>query len=554
MKLSKDVKEIGILILFILVFNLFFINKAFHIDDISFLYIAKHMVNDPFHPYSFDYDIGSWSSAFYITDPPLIPFYYSFFIKFFNESEIVLHLSFLLFTLLALVGMYYVAKRFTSKAFIATFLLIVMPVFFLMSHNVMVDIPTLGFFLAAVALYVHGVDRDSYAMLFLASIFVSLGLLTKYTSLVLIPLLGFYSILKRKYSSMLFLLIPLGVIFLWVYYTTVLYGTSHLGFVSSYVYKNIGEWVVPFFVRAINVITNLGGAIILPIFLFYPFVLKRKSKIAYLASILLALFMAIGLYFLSSTFVSGRYSLLQLTLFFIFVSAGLFSFYLLLDYFKKYIFIFFVNIFKRKNMDKDSADKVFLFAWFIGIVLFNVLLISYASRYILLLVPAFIIFYVNILSQEFKNINLNKIFFSIICTTFILSLLMAINDYQLANSYRKFATSLNFPEDKKIWYNGHHGFKYYMDKQGYEILKMDSNGPKKGDIIIKSVLQNPKKFSPDLQKRMKLENKIYFYNKFPIRVFSIDAHAGFYSYGAGFLPFSISTSPLDVIEIYEVIE
>jgi len=554
MRLDKDWKKLVVIVLFITLVNLFFINKAIHIDDIAFIKLARHINEDLFDPYSFHIDYGRYSgvATFIITDPPLVPYYYSFFIKYFGEPETILHAAFLLFTLMAAISMYYVAKRFTKKPLTAAFLMVVTPVFFLMSHNLMVDIPTLGFFLAALITYIYGVDKDKYAMIFIASVLMSLGILTKYTNLVLIPLLGFYSVLKRKYRSMFFLIIPLAVVLLWNYYTFKLYGTSHIGFVSSYVYTTLMGMVFPFFVRFLNVIANLGGAVLFPLFLVYPFISKRKNKIAYFISMLVALLMSIGLYFYSGGFVSGRYSLLQLVLFFIFVSSGLFIFYLFLDYPKRDVCLFLKSFFRKKKLKFDS-DNVFLFVWFIGIVAFNVLLISYASRYIMLLIPAFIIFYVKILSGKFQKVS-RELFTYCIAFTFLLSLLMAISDYQLANSYRNFADTNVFPDNVGIWYNGAHGFQYYMEKQGYKMLTKEGNELKKGDRIYKSTLQVPRPISAELSERVEVVDKIYLKNSFPVRVFNINAHAGFYSYGAGFLPFSISTADFDTIEVYGVLE
>ena len=263
--------------------------------------------------------------------------------------------------------------------------------------------------------------------------------------------------------------------------------------------------------------------------------------------------MSVGLYFASNNFISGRYSLLQLVFFFVFVSGGLFIFYLFFKNVKNDFIVFFKSFLNKKNLNKNTKDNIFLLLWLVGIILFNVLLISYASRYIILLVPVFIIFYIRILNNEFMNINLKRFLTICVISTFFLSTLMAIADYQLAKSYKSFAENYNPPENTKIWYSGHLGFQYYMDNKGYEILAKKDDRPKKRDIIIKSVLQVPSKFSSDLENRIKLIDKFEFENHFPVKVFNIDAHAGFYSYGAGFLPFSLSLAPLDTIEIYEVI-
>lgn len=584
MKLNKRLKELLILILVLIVINLFFINKAVHIDDEAFISIARHMVNDPLHPYSFEYQTATskthfqtkdpvGSGGFYITDPPLIPLYYSFFIKFFSETEIILHLSNILLTLLAVVSMYHLSNRFTNYPFIATSFLIASPVFIIMSQGLMIDVQTLAFFICSIFLYIHGVDNKDYKITFISSIFITFAIFTKYTCLVLFPLLALYSILKRRYSFISPLLIPLIITFSWVYYTTAIYGASHLSFVTSYFYKNMGSvfqniilLLFPYLLKSLNSIINIGAVIIFPFFLSYPFIKNKKHKIPFLFIILTSVIFSICLYIASSEFISGKYSYLQLLLFFVFLTSGIFALYLILNYLKK-DFLSSLNMFKYliigkikkrealKKLDQKTIDNIFLSAWFFGILAFNILIVSFAARHIILLVPVFIIFYINILESYKKNlkIDIKKISRIIFISTLSISTLMAINDYQLAGSYKTYADSLNYSQVDSIWYSGNHGFKYYLEKKGYKFLEQNSNSPKKGDIILCSVLQVPSKISPELEIRLKLIDEVKFKNGYPLRIFNIESHAGFYSYGAGFLPFSISMSDLDTIRIYKVI-
>ena len=76
----------------------------------------------------------------------------------------------------------------------------------------------------------------------------------------------------------------------------------------------------------------------------------------------------------------------------------------------------------------------------------------------------------------------------------------------------------------------------------------------KGDIIIKAEIPSPRKMSPQLMERVSIIETLYVYSNFPIRIQNPDSHAGFYTYGGGFLPFSISKDPLETFTIYKVEE
>lgn len=70
-----------------------FLNKAVHLDDVCYLYVARHILLDPLHPFNFQYNwLGKTIGATYNNvSPPLLSYYFSIIIAFFDETEKVLH-------------------------------------------------------------------------------------------------------------------------------------------------------------------------------------------------------------------------------------------------------------------------------------------------------------------------------------------------------------------------------------------------------------------------------------------------------------------------------
>ena len=73
-----------------------------------------------------------------------------------------------------------------------------------------------------------------------------------------------------------------------------------------------------------------------------------------------------------------------------------------------------------------------------------------------------------------------------------------------------------------------------------------------GDIIIKSKMQSSEKFPYLPGKKLVLIGTKTYNSNFPLRVHNWEARAGFYSYCAGFFPYSFSKASLEEFYIYKV--
>ncbi|MDP3765569.1 MAG: hypothetical protein Q8R04_03585, partial [Nanoarchaeota archaeon] len=112
--MHKEVKPILFIAIFVLFLALPFSNKAYHIDDTAFIYVADQIAKDPLRPYSFILEWGGHSNelATHLLDTPLVSYYISFISLVFGRSEIILHTSFILFNIIAGISFYFLAKKF----------------------------------------------------------------------------------------------------------------------------------------------------------------------------------------------------------------------------------------------------------------------------------------------------------------------------------------------------------------------------------------------------------------------------------------------------------
>ena len=389
-----------------------------------------------------------------------------------------------------------------------------------------------------------------------------------------------YAIIKKRQRYILFLLIPFSIILLWNFYTYKVYGIAHNVLISNIRIKHWGVFSPMMFLpKAITNLTYIGGALIFPPMFLYPFLKKggkRRHKIAYATMVIAALAVSTILYSISSNFVY-RYSIMQLALFAFFLSTGAFLLYITFEYAltasiasfsSKGIFAFF---------DRIYSDIIFLFLWLIGGIVFNIFIGGGAARFIVIYIPPLLLLFFNSI-DGFRYLGAKQLasfVFACVVVSSLLSVLVAYSDYQMAGANLDFSMFVGRYKiyGNNIWMVGHDGgsFKYYMLKEGYDTLGLYDAYPieydsaaqnnsihtasdaRIGDIVVKAKMQSPPEFTPGLKHRLDLVEIKRYYSSFPFRIHNAQAHAGFYGYGAGFLPYSFSDSSIEDFYIYRVV-
>ena len=532
-------KEIVVLNLIVILGMLIFINKAYHVDDPAFLYFGRHITEQPSNPYNF---VLSWGGkeeiATFIPDTPLIYYYISFVIKFFGEKEWIMHSFYLIFPIIAANSMYFLFRRFIKNGFLPSLLLIFSPTFFIMSHNIMLDIPSFALFLAALIFFIHGVDKNNHSFLVFSSIIAGLSFLAKPTNSVIFGLMLIYPFFKKKYKLMLYTLIPIFIVSLWGVHNVYFYGRVLFFDITNFFAEKTSS-AQKILAQPIYQLSAIGGATIFPLIFLRP-LSKKKNILSFIIILTFSILLSFFIYKQSSNFKSGPYTIMQSAFMAIFVSLAL--------YFLWFAFKFLKT---QKFFALNDSDNMFILAWFFASFFLNSTLNGGAVRYnVLLMVPLIsLIFKI----QDFRISNKSWGYIAIF--TILLALVLAHADYEYAGAYRNFAKEINnCKSNNQIWFLGHQGFQYYMEKAGHRLLPVASNLPAKGDIIIRANLPSPRNISPELMKRIKLKETKYAYGISPLKIQSTKAHAGYYTYGGGFLPYSLSSAPIENFDIYEVVK
>lgn len=520
-----------------------FVNKAFHLDDTVFIRLAEEKLADPLalgladHGYE-----GELFPEYLDTHPPLLASYLALLIKVTGgASEAGLHLGFIVFTALAAVSMFFLARRFTDSPLTATLLLLATPGFMVMSQSVMSDVPALSLWLAAIAAYVHGVDQGSRRWLALSGLAIALAVLTTYQSLSLVPLLLLYAILKKRVSAGS--LAPLAAAVA-VFGAFVVYFFIATGGPPKLSYS-IGIITEPSFIakKVLSIVSVLGGAIIFPVFLAGGMLKGRREYLAF-AGLLLLLFI-----FILGQVAIGEYELLPAILQVVFYAAGLLVIYRLL--------MAGYDALAAGPRAGGGADNLFLLAWIGGVLLYSVALLPYAStRYLLPLFPPVVLMVVRYARGVFAAARQWRRYAAAAAIfTAVSGLAVAAADYQLAGVYRDFGSSFTREaraDGRPVWFSGEFGLRYYLEAGGGRYITSQGDQPAPGDYVVLSHQVIASFISLDLKQRLQLERVEEFTVGWPVRIQDRGSLAGFYGQFHGYLPYSFSRGPVEAIGIYVV--
>jgi hypothetical protein len=126
-------------------------------------------------------------------------------------------------------------------------------------------------------------------------------------------------------------------------------------------------------------------------------------------------------------------------------------------------------------------------------------------------------------------------------------------DTDQAARYRALARSVraSYP-DRTVWFVGEWGFRYYMGQVGAQYLSSVDDRPQAGDIIVRPYVAGMHEMSEGVRARSVALPEIPLLARWPVRLMSFEARAGYYSHHWGYLPWALSRTPLERVEIFEV--
>lgn len=521
-----------------------FVGRAFHVDDPLFLWVARQIQAHPFDPFGFDVNWygGPMPMSRVTKNPPLTSYGIALVAGVFGWGEEALHLAFLLPAVGVVLGTYLIARKLCRRPVIAALAVLGSPAFVVSGTTVMSDVPMLCLWVFAIFFWLEGMERGSRGMLACAGLLAGASSLTKYFGVALVPLLLAHSLATDRgvRRRVLFLLIPVAILAAYGMATSARYGSGMLLDVASYAGRHGGivRWAPA------KLLVNLGfcgGCVVFLAFCGW-WVCSRRVLYGAAGSVALcagAVLVAgsIGSYPLPPETFSRGLLAIQFALF---VACGLAVMALCV----------------ADAARQGDRYSLLLVLWVAGTFLFSGgVNWTTNARSVLPMVPAVAILVARAIDRREAAGGCTGGFGVAwsLAGAVVLSLLCARADESFANSYRSVAQTIaqrHGGGDRPVWFLGHWGFQYYMERSGARPIDATRPDIEPHDLIaIPATNTNVYPIDPS---SLRLVEVIPVPLTPWIATMSPMVGAGFHADVYGPLPFAIGPVPPEVCYLVEV--
>jgi 4-amino-4-deoxy-L-arabinose transferase-like glycosyltransferase len=468
--------ELAILGLLTLGLLLPFLGKAFHIDDPIYLWTAQQILEHPLDPFGFPVNWSGEPAPLheYVNNPPLAGYYVALVAWLLGWSERALHAAYLLPALASVWGTWALARGFGAGGFTSALLLCLAPGFVVSSTMVMPDVPTLAFWVCAMAWWDRGLRGGGWGGLLAGAALAGLSPLAKFPGLALFPLLVAHALLRRadwrRWAPCL--LVPIGVFGVYHGYTTWFYGHDLLLDPVSYAGSYRPQGVLDVAGRLLCGL-SFAGAGMASLLFFAPWLLDRRSARAFAVALLATAFCMLLVPDLVSDALQAQTRIttslaLQLALW---TTVGAAVVWLAL----------------ADARATRSPESIVLLLWMLGVFVFATLLNwTVNMRSILLLLPAAAVLAARRIER--RGTRIAPVWGGVAAAAAAtLALAVARADALLAGSARDAAHALVTEyrdAGREVWFQGHWGFQYYAERLGAKPLHGGAPVPP-GAIVLK---------------------------------------------------------------------
>ena len=448
----------------VLALRLPFLNQAVQGDDVYYLAEAQHAQIEPLHPTHFQLVfLGNLADMRGHSHPPMNAWILGGLLAAFGDiREIPFHAAYIVFSLVAALAMWSLARRFSPQPLWATLLFLATPAFVINGNSLETDLPFLAFWMASIALFASG----RYALAALAMVPASL---TAYQAVFLTPILWLY---------------------LWLFDR-----------------KRRAAWVV-----------TLTPAVTLAAYQLF----ERLTTGAVPASVLAGYFHQYGFQALEKKFRSA-------------IGLAIHACWLVCPL---------LLPLAAPLVWRDRRDRRVLFlAGWIAIFFAGAAVVFFAgsARYLLpMAAPAALL--VSTLRRRWLALGF--------ALQISLALALTFVNYRHWAAYRSFAATL--PRDHRVWINGDWGLRFYLESEGGLPLRRNQS-VRPGDIVVTSELAYPLQFTTGGGRLAQMARR-EIRPALPLRITGLGSRSGYSTTDNGFLPFEISTAPLDRVRAEEVVK
>jgi hypothetical protein len=449
----------------------------------------------------------------------------------------------------AVVAMYLLSAHFVERPLWPSLVLAVSPVFMVMQHNLMTDLPTFSLWLVATASYLWGVSLGRRSLLALSSLSLFGAMFTSYQAVALVPLLAFYQIRKGKGNAgWVALLVPLAGMGAWLGLNYLHYHRLLLVDTIGYIQSRKATTLPALGSKLLGILEYQGWLVLFPFFLVYALGRGARGRLLSVASIA-ALYV--------SQLVVPHYRLVEKINFIIGLVAG--------GLIVSRMIRLCVDVFSRKaaRAGFGPVEGQFLALWYFGVFGYCLFLFTEGSaRYILPLVPAVLLYFFRQLEiREISEYRLERrpllssamIASGSLVLTLAWSLALSHSDLEFARVYARAAAEISRTVPKlDRYYAGEWGFRYYFQQAGMRQLPSDETLVRGGALLVSPTLALPYDVPAGLISMTMPFQSFSYPVGTPLRTLAHSSPAGFYSTHWGLLPFSLSRANLEFIEVRQV--
>jgi len=484
----------------VILLRLPFLNQPIQGDDVYYLYGAEHAQIDPLHPLNTRYMfLGDMVDMRGHPHGPMNPWILAILLATLGDvREVPFHAGYMVFSIIAALAMWSLARRFCERPFAATLLFLAVPAFVVNGNSFEADLPFLAFWMASVALFVKAVDEESIAALAGSALAGVLAGLTAYQAVLLTPVLAVYLFERRRkwFPGWAVVLAAPAAIAVWQLFEWTTRGALPaavlLGYMRSYSFHKTSNTL-----RSMAALVVHTGWIVSPVLVIAAFLPPKNDW---------RLFAAAG-----AALAAAFYDLNPL--FWISVGCGV----LLLTW-----------------LVSEALRREFLAAW--AVIFFaGALLIFFAgsARYLLPIAAPVSIFAARRSPPRWLTAGF--------ALQMILALGLATANYQHWDGYRQFAKTLATEASQhRVWVDAEWGLRYYLESDGALPLARDQV-LQPGDTIVSSALVHPVTINAPLAQVSAADIS----PSIPLRLISLSRRSAYSSAAEGLLPFEISSAPAD---------
>lgn len=204
-----------------------FLTKAFHIDDVLYLEVARQILRRPWDPYGATVRWEEEPESLFDADfnPPGWSYVLAAAIAVAGEREVVLHLLEGTCVVAAAIGLWQLARLYGVRPLPVTATVILGPAF-LPGYNVMLEGPLLALLVWCTYAVVLAVREASWRWVLVGAVLAGVAVFVKYTAAVPLGVLWLWALLRRWRASV-FMLGPVLVLLAWSAWSYAVYGRAH---------------------------------------------------------------------------------------------------------------------------------------------------------------------------------------------------------------------------------------------------------------------------------------------------------------------------------------